>query len=67
MAKYIVINGSTRKGNSYAIANFIKEKIDGDVEIFNIKDKEIGFCQADNAYYHPYFLWKASWNGRCFN
>ena len=49
MAKYIVINGSTRKGNSYAIANFIKEKIDGDVEIFNIKDKEIGFCQADNA------------------
>ena len=32
MAKYIVINGSTRKGNSYAIANFIKEKIDGDVE-----------------------------------
>lgn len=49
MAKYIVISGSPRNGNSDKIAEFIKESIDEDVEIFDIKNKEIKFCQADNA------------------
>lgn len=49
MSKYIIISGSPRKANSDAIAEFIKESLDDDVEIFDIKTKEINFCQADNA------------------
>ncbi|OWT32366.1 hypothetical protein BGI41_08030 [Methanobrevibacter sp. 87.7] len=49
MANYIIINGSPREGNSKEISEFIDENINDDVEIFNIKDKNIEFCHADNA------------------
>lgn len=49
MAKYVIISGSPRKGNSDTIAEFIKGSLDGEVELFDIKSKDITFCQADNA------------------
>lgn len=49
MAKYVIISGSPRKANSDAIAEFIQEPLYGEVELFDIKTKEVTFCQADNA------------------
>lgn len=49
MTKYVIIGGSPRKGNSDDIANFIMESVEGDVEFFNIIEKDVGFCLADNA------------------
>ena len=58
MKKYIIINGSPRKGgNSDNISNFIKEYIsladidldNVEIEEFKIRDKNISPCQADNG------------------
>ena len=49
MAKYVVISSSPRKANSDKIAEFIKNSLTSEVEIFDIKSKKIMFCQADNG------------------
>ena len=50
MSKFVIISGSPRKGNSDDIAEFIKNSIDGEVELFNIINKDVCFCIKDDAY-----------------
>lgn len=49
MANYVIISASPRKANSDKIAEFIKNSLEDEVELFDIKSKKTMFCQADNG------------------
>ena len=44
--KYLIINGSPRKKNTWAIVNRIKDNLDGDFEEIHLSESNIPICKG---------------------